>query len=289
MKKGTSFLYIFTAILGITFFSCTLKVEDTDLYDKPGVNVTNNQVTIIIPKMNTDTKYINVYRRDKSNDQDYNIGILYHPLALENDNKNYCYIDTLVTENHCYEYRCRYNIKDTYYYTEWSDTIEIKEGYKSYPETTNLKYQANDAYMIFEKTDYTIQFSDPITEPDFPEFAPNTIDDAEWFKPMLIISNGEYTQAFELSSLQARKPINLRGMLPLNFLDTEISIKGIVAQKKIFADDAEDVDDSDERLIREIIWTEPTYLKLKGAGSDETINVPSQTGLAGLDYSSSIK
>ena len=68
MKKGTSFFYISLALLTFTFFSCKLKVEDEDLYDKPGVNVTNNQITLIIPMVSKNTKYVNIYRRDKQND-----------------------------------------------------------------------------------------------------------------------------------------------------------------------------------------------------------------------------
>ena len=96
MKKVTSLFYISLAVLVTTFFSCKLKVQDSDLYDKPLAHITDKQVTIIIPLMNTDTKYINVYRRDKQNDKAINIGILYHPEALGMDKKNYVYTDNLV-------------------------------------------------------------------------------------------------------------------------------------------------------------------------------------------------
>ena len=69
MKKGTSFFYIFIAILGITFSSCNFKLKESNNYNKPDVKVTENQVTVVIPCINSKTKYINVYRRDKINDE----------------------------------------------------------------------------------------------------------------------------------------------------------------------------------------------------------------------------
>lgn len=280
MKKATSFSFTILAILGITFFACKLKVEEADLYDKPGVNVTNNQVTIIIPKISNDTKYINVYRRDKQNDEVINIGILYHPLALENDNKNYCYIDTLVKIDHSYEYRVRYNVNDGYYLSEWSDTIYIDSTYKAYPEEQNLSYKANGAYFIYEKTDFTLLISGNILLPDFPEFR------SEYYKPMLIVSTDESTQTFEISSVANGTSIALRGLLPAKFFDKEITIQGIVAQKTVF-DDPDKVET--ERLIKSVTWTEPEKLDIVGAGSSKTVIIPSQSGAEGLDYSRKVR
>ncbi len=275
MKKGTSFFYIFIAILGITFFSCKLKIEEESLYDKPGVNVTSNQVTVIIPNINSATKYINVYRRDKQNDEQINIGIMYYPSALENDNKNFCYIDSLVTATHFYEYRARYCINNEYYYTEWSDKIEIKSNYNCYPETTNLKYQTSGSYIVFEATDSTIKFNGTVTPPNFSEFASD-------YKPMLIIKNSSQTQAFEISAtaITNHTAIELIGLLPQSFLDTDITIQGIVGQKTIYID-PEDT----SKGIKSVIWTEPASIEVRGAGSSSIIHITSETGSDGLDYS----
>ena len=289
MKKGTSFFYISLALLAITFFSCQFKIEEEDLYDKPGVNTTNKQVTIIIPKVSNGTKYVNVYRRDKENNNIINIGIIYHPQGLGNDNKNYIYIDSLVKVNHTYDYRVRYNIEGKYYNSAWSDNIEIKEDDDAYEENVNLSYQANDAYLLYEKTDYTLTFNGNIIPPDFPEFDSETYplraDETEakkCWQPMLIIQSDKYTQAFELPAVSNTTKIALRSMLPADFLDTDITIQGIVAQKVIY-DDATKEDD--KRLKTKIIWTEPTSIDLEGAGSSKKIHIPAQTGAAGLDYS----
>lgn len=275
MKKVTSYVYIILAFMGITFFSCNLRLEDTSLSDKPGVNVTSNQITLIIPKISADTKYINVYRRDKDNDTIVNIGVLYHPQALENDNKNYCYIDTLVTTGKFYDYRVRYYSRGEYTYSEWSDKIKIETGTASYASTYHLSYQANNATLIYDRTNYTLTIDGTIIEPDFSEFT------SEHYKPMLIIKSPDATQAFEINSTADGTVITLRGMLPLDFLDKDLTIEGIVGQKTIYDDPTKP---EDERQIKSVVWTAPTVITLFGAGSNK-INVPAQTGSAGLDYS----
>ena len=281
MKKRTSFLIFLITILTIAFSSCKLKVEAEDLYDKPGVNVTDNQVTIIIPKISNDTKYVNIYRRDLQKDDEVNIGILYHPLALENDNKNYCYIDTLIKKEHSYEYKVRYYDGSNYNYSEWSDTIYIESTFKAYPESQNLVYDANGSSLVYERTDYTLTFSGTIIPPDFPEFS------TEGYKPMLIIQSEDSTQAFEISSVTSgNTPISLRGMLPSEFLDTNITILGIVAQKTIYDDPSKP---DDEKQMKTVIWTEPTEIPVNGTGSSNSIFIPAQTGTAGLDYSRKVK
>ena len=292
MKKGFSFFYISLALLTITLFSCKLKIEEEDLYDKPGVNVTNNQITLIIPMVSKDTKYINVYRKDKQNDKIINIGVLYHPQALENDGKNYCYIDSLITKEHTYEYRVRYYIEGEYYYSEWSDSIYIENEYSAYDEDVVLRYKANGASLIYEPADYSLSFDGTIQAPDFPEY---TTDN---YKAMIIFQSSKYTQAFELPE-DLSKPIALRSMLPADFLDTDIKIKGIVAQKTIYADGTTDeLENNDnnndnepdkEKLKKTVIWTEPLELNLYGAGSAKVINIPSQTGSSGLDISLSVR
>ena len=74
-------------------------------------------------------------------------------------------------------------------------------------------------------------------------------------------------------------------MLPGNFLDTDITVKGIVGQKTIYVDSSKPLKD---RTIERIIWTAPTgadEITLIGFGSDSKLKIPSQTGSAGLDYS----
>ena len=281
MKKRTSYLYIFVVFLAIILSSCKLKIEEEDLLDAPGVNVTNKQVTLIIPKTSSDTSYVNVYRRDKQNDTVVNIGILFHPEALENDKKNYCFIDSLVKVNHSYQYKVRYKTNGDYYDSAWSDSIKIESGYTAYPDNTNLAYQVNGIKLIFERIDYSLTFygTGTITEPSITNFSTDYV-------PMLIVQSDSATQVLELTSIAKDTKIYLRSYLPKKFLDKKISIKGIVAQKTEWVDDTKPIQDRD---IKRIIWTEPTSLEVVGAGSDKKILVPSQSGSDGFDYSRKAK
>lgn len=274
MKKRSSFFVFLIAILSLSVFSCKIKIEDTELFDKPLVNVTSKQVTIIIPKMSNDTDYINVYRRDKKNDKIINIGIIY-PDALENDGKNYSYIDELVKKGHSYDYRTRYHTNGEYFYSEWSDNIEIKTTYNFYADSDVLLYKPGSTYLLYNKDDYSLTITGTIT-------APTAITDFSTdFTPMLIIKSKKATQVFKIPSIGNGDKIALRSFLPLDFMDTPITIEGLVAQKNIYVDAS--VPD-DELVTKTVIWTEPAAIEVQGAGSEKKITVKSQSGNEGLDY-----
>ena len=281
MKKGTSIFLFLITFLGITLFSCKLEFDDTNLYDKPGVDLSDKQVTLIIPKVNSKTKYLNVYRRDKETDVVTTIALLNHPLALLNDNKNYRFIDKLIKDGHSYDYRVRYNIDGEYYYTKWSDVIEIKasEFDSCYFESVNLTFKTTGVSLKYNKDKQTIEINGTIVEPDFPEYITDS------YYPMLIIQSETATQTFALPSIASGTTLPLLGLLPPEFQDTELTINGIVGQKMIFDDDSKPIED---RLIKEVIWTEPTAIKVTGVGSSQKIVVPSQLGTDGFDYSASI-
>ena len=277
MKKGTSVFLFLIAFLGTTLLSCKLKVEDTTLYDKPGVKLITDGIQVIITKVSTDTKYLNIYRRDKADNEIICISLMTHPLSLENDNKTYCFIDKLVKDEHSYDYRVRYNVGGEYFYTEWSDIQKAKSDDVTYlSDSINLSYQTTGASLRYQKSNNTLKISGTITEPDFPGFA------TEGYTPMLIIQSETATQTFELADISDGTLFPLNTTLPSIFLDTDLTIKGIVGQKIIYDDDTKPVAD---RKIVSVIWTEPATINLSGAGSSGIINIPSETGSEGLDYS----
>ena len=99
---------------------------------------------------------------------------------------------------------------------------------------------------------------------------------------MLIIQSETATQTFELADISDGTLFPLNTTLPSIFLDTDLTIKGIVGQKIIYDDDTKPVAD---RKIVSVIWTEPATITLYGVGSSGIINIPSETGSEGLDYS----
>lgn len=270
MKKGTSFLLVFTAFLGITLSSCKMKLEDDNLMDKPGVSVTQSQITVIIPKTSKDTSYVNVYRRDKADEKEVSIGLLYHPYALLNDEKNYTFVDSLVKKTHSYDYRVRYKTNGEYFYSEWSDSISIDSTSDAYADDKVLRYDASGASFLYEPSDCSLRISGSINPAEIADFSD--------YEPMIVVSGAAGTQAFKLPSI-APGTIYMRSIVTRNFQDTPVKILGIIGQKTTYVND-----DPDSNVIS-VTWTEPETISLN-TGASGTITITSQTGSDGLDYRS---
>lgn len=271
MKKVTSFVFILLTlltVLGITVFSCKLKIEDEELYDKPGVRTVNNdRVMVTIPKMSSDTEHINIYRRDKANNNVVTIGLLYHPEALENDNKNYIFEDTLVLKSHKYDYRARYKISGKYYKTEWSSSVTVSDGI---PATQTIKYTTSGARLIYSRdSSHTLTIDGTITPPSFTGFSTGG------YVPMLIVEGGGKSQTIRLgSTITSGTVISLPNILPPSFKNKNIKIKGIVGQTEF----------PRNGTTKGIKWTEPASIDVVNAGSDRILNIPTNTSGDGTDY-----
>lgn len=273
MKKRTSFLtafITFSALSCILISGCKLKIEDTELLDKPGVNISDAQITIIIPKISKETQYINVYRNDLTDHKTVNIGILY-PAALENDGKNFIYIDNNVKENNEYQYKARYKDNKGYHYTEWSNKIKADQGFGN-ASTIKMTYvPESGAKLEYDSDAYTLTIGGTIAAPDFAGF--NTTD----YKPMLVVKRTDgLAQVFGISSVANTTVISLKNILPGEFLDTDISFGGIVAQKEI----------KEGTTTKQIIWTEIAAIDVKnGSETITTVRIPTYIGSSGLDIS----
>lgn len=289
MKKGTSFFTVIS-IICLVFCACKLSLEDTDLFDRPEVSTADHQISVFIPRLNNDTKYINVFRQE-GNSTPVIIGIINQNALMD---KNYLFIDELAQKQHKYKYRVRYCDNSGYHYSKWSETISTKNETFAHDESESLKYDASSAHFRYNKDEYTLTIEGTITTPDFTDFFDEAMADADdsddllkpfAFKPMLVISNSERTEAIQISSTADNTVIPLRNILPLYFLDTNISIKGIIAKQNKYKNN--DVEES-ELVIKYIKLLELEEVNITGAGSSKILNIPSQVGDAGLDYNPSI-
>ncbi len=279
MKKGTSFFYIFISIICLTLCACKLDLEDTDLMDAPEATPETNQVSVIIPRLNNDTKYINVFRKDSSKSNVESIGIVF-PKALMD--KNYFFVDELVRKNHKYKYKVRYCDSSGYYESKWSNEISTKNVNGAYDDSVTMKYTVGSTKLNFNKTDYTLKIEGSITKPTFTGYADADDDPTDpLFIPMIIVSKSGRSEAIEISSIANDTIIPLRNILPSYFQDTNITILGLVAQKTEYVDRSAD---ADKRVAKSVIWTELAEIPLKGNGSSSTLYIPSQVGKAGLEY-----
>lgn len=284
MKKGTFVFY--TLFLFLCFFisACNVEVKDPKLLQKPDVDISDKQVTLIIHKISATTSYINIYRQEITDDETpadiVNIGIIY-PNAITNDDKTYRFIDNLVHSKTDYIYRVRYADKDGYQYTNWTNVVSIDEEFQgAYPPAVNLTYQCPSTIAFtYDETDYKLILSGSVTAPAITDFSD--------YQPMLIVNNMLKTEVFKISTtaLSQRDPIYLKDHLSADFLDRPIIIEGIVAQKNEYVNPTAPMN---ERVLKAVYWTEPKKIKIN-AYSDNIITVPSVHNTAGFDYTRKAK
>ena len=284
MKKGTFVFY--TLFLFLCFFisACKVEVQDQKLLQKPDIDISDKQVTLIIHKISSTTGYINIYRQDVTDANNpseiVNVGIIY-PNALPSDDKTYRYIDKLVHQKSNYIYRVRYADSDGYHYTNWSNTITIDEEFQgAYPQITNLTYQCPSSLSFtYDETDFKLLLSGTVSPPD--------IEDFDTYHPMIIVNNGIKTEVFKISpnSLSDQEPIALKDHLSSDFMDVPIIIEGILAQKDEYINpEAEPID----RILKTVYWTESKWIKIKGY-TDNRITIPSVKNNSGLDYTRKVQ
>lgn len=274
MKKNFIRTFITLSIFSLAFayilIACNFNFSGKDLLTKPDVEAKDSLISISIPRQSSDTKYVNVYRKDV-NDSDgtvVNLGLLY-PSSLENIGSVYIFIDTLVKKDTTYTYMARYCESDGYYSTEWSNEIKATGGYA---DTATLSYKEGTGYFTISE-DFLLTIHGTIISADITDFDTD-------YKPMLIASTSEKTQAFELSSIEDGTTVSLRGLFPADFFETDVTIYGITGQKTEYVDD----DKAENLVVKRIFWCEPTEISIKG-NADKTVKLPSQTGVNGLDYS----
>lgn len=223
------FIFFYFSIL-LILVSCNFSYEPTNQSSPPTVDYNNKSIVLSIPKKTNTAKYINIYRLDitekATEDEEeniQNIGILY-PQFADTEGTAFIFYDSYIIKNHSYRYMIRYTDLGEYTYSRWSNDIVAKDGYDS---TTQMTYNTSSAYLSYDSTFYSIKIKGTITPPTVEKF-----DDD--FQPMIIARTAEKTQVFPLQSIEQDTTIQLRSILPSSFLDTPVTIVGIVPQKNCY-------------------------------------------------------
>lgn len=256
--------------LSIGFFSCNLvSIQDQELADAPAIQATTNGLTLTIYRNSTDTKYIKVYRQDLSATTDdemlpVTIGTIF-PSIFGTDSKSCLLEDNWVFKDHEYQYKVVYVEADGLSYpSEWTKATVASSGLDD--STTTLKYDTTNCEFKFNEDDYTLTLSGTPTRASI--MVDNAEKGIEW-EPVLAVKTDSISQVFPLNSITDGTTINLRGLLSSEFLNTNITIIGIVGQLKIGTD-----------LIR---WTAPAEIPVKDS-TNNIIEVKSESGTSGFDY-----
>ncbi len=260
------------------FFSCHFNWESEENKNRPDIdNSSSASIKVTLQKLSNDTEYINVYRKDSAEDTYYPIGIVY-PAGFDSYNTSYLFEDFFVLKDHKYSYMARYTNKDgSVYTTNWTDSYpyNVSSGPDSY---SVFKYSVPNTKITFDDTDNTLKFqaisgSITLTEPSgISEFSTN-------FVPALIITTSSKAQTFALTNtiITTSEKINLRGLLPEGYYDTDLTITGLLGQR---------TEKNEDDVTMRVYWTLPTSIPVyKGESSIDSFSVSSEIGDNGLDYS----
>ena len=272
------------------FATCQLvEITENAKITCPDLNQNPSGTGIIVTLKNSiqDIEYINVYRQEVTgypNESDStfpieNIGLVFP----SKNNTTFVYPDDYICKNKIYRYYVRlYDKQEGYTLSNWTAGMTPQNGYND-PET--LKYsKGTNTKLIYNSNDKKLTISGPIV-------APSAIDNFdEKFKPALVFSCENGTQAVTfISDTENQTPIHdgneihLLEILPSNFFNTDLEIKGLVAQFEKFGDD----DD-----LQRVVWTEllsiPVYDTDDRQIADNKIVIEVKYGAQGYDYSSSL-
>lgn len=271
MKKRLPFILF--SLISIFLSGCKngITVTETNLKKRPDIEYSEGGITLTARKIGNDEDYIIFYRRnvtsEKSDSYDkaltVNVGLIYTS-ALDQNNAVYIFEDTNLDTESKYQFMARYHEKSGKYYdTAWTDPIQPKNG-------TPVKYDNTGVSFSYSESSKTLTLSSAL----------NRITE---YSPMLAVSNGEKALLFETpfnsETDEFNYIYNLAEILPSDFLDTEITILGIVGQKTEYVDP-----EATDKVIKKYIWTEPYRISISG-NSNNTLTITSANGSTGIDYS----
>ena len=276
MKKNTILIGIIFSI-SLFFISCKLDVKPENTLHRPDVEVQNSGILVTGTYTSSDIQYINVFRKDITNNENpINIGIIFSS-GFNAENKTFSFTDTTATEGNKYVYFCRYyEGKFGYYQTEYSEEKIAPAG--SSPITLNVD---SGTKLIYSDVGKILSLDG--TDPTFSPLGTDAYDFA------LVATNGKETQCFYLANkdwkakdkndtLVSTKQWNLQVLFPESFLNTEIKILGLVGQKKVINEDDK---------VQRIFWTPLVSIPVEDANHtihDNKFYVNIPKGTNGIDY-----
>ncbi len=272
------------------FSTCQLvEITESAKISRPDLTKSTSGIIVSLKNSMQDVKYVNIYRQEVTNyplesDSTFpieNIGLVF---PSSNDT-TFVYKDDLVIKSKKYRYYARlYDEDEGYTLTKWTSGIEAANGIVS-DSSDALKYGiGSNTKLIYNSNDKKLTISGTI-------LAPNAIEDFDdKFKPALVFSCANGTQAITfISDTENESPvhngneIHLLEILPSSFFNTDLEIKGIVAQY-------EENDDDDD--LQRVIWTGlssiPVYDTDNRPIANNKIVIEVKYGAQGYDFSSSL-
>ena len=281
MKKinRSLFVLIIAAVCLSALTGCNWNLSDTKYLERPDVNLEEKGFQIRGSYVNSNTKYINIYRQDvhdSKNTKIERVAVLFPKGNDDPNDQTYIYKDKNVYSNHKYRYYVRFVTEDgEKNRTEWSEPKAPKAGVDP---SASFAYNLNSGYYKYDKDSMTLTIQGAT---DFTPPLSTVIDDIDKYKPALVFQAGDLIQAFELSDPNTTKQVNLKTLLPQSFLNTDISLLGIVGQKKVENTSGKTTE------LQSITWTDIAKIAIKDGQNNtlSVIKIEMKYGDEGFDYS----
>lgn len=276
MKKTELSLLICTFFISLLMCGCKFNLTNSKYLDRPDVLDQGDHFQIVVPKINKNTTSVTIYRKnvhEKEDSEIERVAILYPKGAEDTTDLNLYHDDYMVILDEEYRYFLRFtDDKGIRNRTEWSDAKKLTSGGASNKD--QLLYDVNDLAYVWDPDTMIIKLP---TGQDFTAPDNSVITDIASYKPALVFQRGETIQTFEVDDT---KIVNLKALLPEDFLYVDISLLGIVGQKvKTNSEDA--------NVKQSITWTRLAPVTIEDSVGIElsTIKLEPEHGEAGFDYS----
>ena len=276
MKKTELSLLICAFFISLLMCGCKFNLTNSKYLDRPDVLDQGDHFQIVVPKINKNTTSVTIYRKnvhEKEDSEIERVAILYPKGAEDTTDLNLYHDDYMVILDEEYRYFLRFtDDKGIRNRTEWSDAKKLTSGGASNKD--QLLYDVNDLAYVWDPDTMIIKLP---TGQDFTAPDNSVITDIASYKPALVFQRGETIQTFEVDDT---KIVNLKALLPEDFLYVDISLLGIVGQKvKTNSEDA--------NVKQSITWTRLAPVTIEDSVGIElsTIKLEPEHGEAGFDYS----
>ena len=276
MKK-TDLSLLFCALLtAVLLCGCKFNLSDSKYLDRPDVLVRDGYFEIIAPYISANTESITIYRQnvhDKTDTEIERVAIVYPKGIEDTSDQTMHYDDERVLVAQEYRYYLRFTDKNgERNRTEWSEKKVLTNGGASAANllaySVTVDYTYNPETMILALPSGT----------DFTAPADTVIKDIDSYKPALVLQTGDIIQVFEVPG-EDTTHVNLKSLLPTNFLYTDVSLLGIVGQKI-------ETNSKNPEISKCVSWTNLTPIKVKNAAGNTlaTFRLEPEYGTEGRDY-----
>ena len=277
MKKTDLSLFICAVFTAILLCGCKFNVSDSKYLARPDVLVQGDHFQIIAPYISTNTESITIYRQnvhDRTDSEIERVAIIFPKGIEDTTDQTLHYDDEKVLVSQEYRYYLRFTDKNgVRNRTEWSEKKVITTGGAT--AANQLAYTVSGDYVYTPETMVlTLPSGASFTAP-----GDTVIKDITAYKPAIVLQVEEDIQVFEVPGADTSN-VNLKSLVPENFLYKDVVLLGIVGQKTEY-------NSKNPEVLKCISWTNISPITVKNAAGYilEKFRLEPEYGSAGNDYS----